>query len=226
MTSTEKSGAGAGADMVMSMKLLVDTKTQRVLYAEAGKDVVDFLFSLLTLPLGRADRLLRSADGSVGSIGNLHDSVERLENKFICHGKAKHALLTPAGICVSGKLLQLLEAVAPAVTTKIFRCNSDLGSYPNCRNYVTMVSGTPCGYCGVKMTTPLQLRGYVSAGAEGGFVQQIVTYTVMDDLNIMHMSTISGITLLNTIGVTDIRSLQEKTVQLGYTEVNDDSVNR
>jgi hypothetical protein len=138
----------------------------------------------------------------------------------------KHALLTPAGICNSGKLLQLLEAVAPAVTTKIFRCNSDLGSYPNCRNYVTMVSGTPCGNCFVNMTTPLELRGSVSAVAGGGFVQQIVTYTVMDDLNIMHMSTISGITLLNTIGVTDIRSLQEKTVQLGYTEVNDDSVNR
>jgi hypothetical protein len=153
--------------------------------------MVDFLLSLLTLPLGRADRLLRSADGSVGSIGNLHDSVERLENKFICHGKAKHALLTPAGICVSGKLLQLLEAVAPAVATQIFRCNSDPRSYPNCRNYVTMVSGTPCGNCFVNMTTPLELRGSVSAVAGGGFVQQIVTYTVMDDLNIMHMSTIS-----------------------------------
>ncbi|KAM0852051.1 hypothetical protein ACQ4PT_052028 [Festuca glaucescens] len=73
------------------------------------------------------------------------------------------------------------------------------------------------------MTTPLQLVGSVgtavtaTAGA-AGFVQQIVTYTVMDDLNVVHMSTISGITLLNTFGVTDIRSLQEKTVQLGYTE--------
>jgi hypothetical protein len=210
----------------MNMKLLVDTKANRVLYAEAGKDVVDFLFSLLTLPLGRADRLLRSADGGVGSIGNLHTSVERLENKFICHGNTKNALLTPAGICNSGKLLQLLEAVAPAVTTQIFRCNSNLSSYPSCRSYVTIVSGTPCVNCGVKMTVPLQLLGSVSAGAGGGFVQQIVTYTVMDDLNIMHMSTISGITLLNTFGVTDIRSLQEKTVQLGYTEVNDDSVNR
>uniref|UniRef100_M8B6X8 Uncharacterized protein n=1 Tax=Aegilops tauschii TaxID=37682 RepID=M8B6X8_AEGTA len=51
-----------------------------------------------------------------------------------------------------------------------------------------------------------------------GFVQGIVTSTVMDDLKVSPMSSISGITLLNTFGITDIRSLQEKTVQLGCTE--------
>ena len=33
-----------------TMKLLVDTKAQRVLCAEAGEDAVDFLFSLLSTP--------------------------------------------------------------------------------------------------------------------------------------------------------------------------------
>jgi hypothetical protein len=46
-----------------------------------------------------------------------------------------------------------------------------------------------------------------------------VTYTVMDDLKVAPMSTISGITLLNTFGITDIGLLEEKTVQLGYAEV-------
>jgi hydroxymethylpyrimidine/phosphomethylpyrimidine kinase len=58
-----------------------------------------------------------------------------------------------------------------------------------------------------------------AAASGAGFVQGIVTYTVMDDLKVSPMSSISGITLLNTFGVTDIASLQEKTVQLGYTEV-------
>ncbi|XP_044346114.1 uncharacterized protein [Triticum aestivum] len=57
-----------------------------------------------------------------------------------------------------------------------------------------------------------------SAAAGAGFVQRIVTYTVMDDLKVSPMSSISGITLLNKCGVTDIGSLQEKTVQLGYDE--------
>jgi hypothetical protein len=33
------------------------------------------------------------------------------------------------------------------------------------------------------------------------------------------MSTISGITMLNTFAVRDLADLQEKTVQLGYNEV-------
>lgn len=35
------------------------------------------------------------------------------------------------------------------------------------------------------------------------------------------MSTISSISLLNTLAVTDFAALQEKTVQLGHTEVID-----
>ncbi|XP_047058073.1 uncharacterized protein LOC124664648 [Lolium rigidum] len=60
----------------------------------------------------------------------------------------------------------------------------------------------------------------VSSAASGGagFVQGIVTYTVMDDLKVAPMSSISGISLLNTFGVTNISSLNERTVQLGYAE--------
>ena len=58
-----------------------------------------------------------------------------------------------------------------------------------------------------------------AAGGESGFVRGVVTYTVMDDLTVKPMSTISGITLLNTFGVTDIGVLQERIVQLGYAEV-------
>ncbi|XP_024315230.1 uncharacterized protein LOC112270892 [Brachypodium distachyon] len=36
----------------LSMKLLVDTKAERVLFAEASEEAVDFLLSILTLPVG------------------------------------------------------------------------------------------------------------------------------------------------------------------------------
>jgi hypothetical protein len=52
-----------------------------------------------------------------------------------------------------------------------------------------------------------------------GSSRGIVTYNVMDDLKVAPMSNISGITLLSTFGVTDLGSLQEKNVQLGYAEV-------
>ncbi|VAH74206.1 unnamed protein product [Triticum turgidum subsp. durum] len=221
MSSTEKTNA-AGGDK-LSMKLLVNSKSQRVLYAEAGKDVVDFLFSLLTLPLGTVAKLIADDSPAAGSVVNLYSSVDKLDDTYICRDNAKDALLRPAGGCESGKLLQLPEAKAPQTTLQIFRC---IGTYvPNCRSYVTMVSGTTCGSCGARMTTQAQLVGSVggagspaAAAGAAGFVQRIVTYTVMDDLKIAPMSTISGITILNTFGITDIGSLQEKTVQLGYAE--------
>jgi hypothetical protein len=63
----------------MMMKLTVDTKAQSVVYAEAGKDVVDFLFDLLTLPLATVVKLLTSRDSisMVGCIGDLHAAPKR-----------------------------------------------------------------------------------------------------------------------------------------------------
>jgi hypothetical protein len=52
-----------------------------------------------------------------------------------------------------------------------------------------------------------------------GFVKEVVTYTVMDDLKVAPLSTVSVITLLNALGVTEISSLQEMTVRVGYAEV-------
>ena len=59
-----------------------------------------------------------------------------------------------------------------------------------------------------------------AGGAVRGFVQGVVTYTVLDDLTITPMSAISSITLLNAFAVTDLAALQEKTVRLGYREVD------
>jgi len=81
------------------MKLLVDTKGGRVLYGEASKDVVDFLFSLLTLPVATVVKIL-SQDAMVGSIGNLYGSVETLDETYVRSADAKTALLAPAGACL------------------------------------------------------------------------------------------------------------------------------
>ncbi|XVF82983.1 hypothetical protein PTKIN_Ptkin16aG0096200 [Pterospermum kingtungense] len=61
----------------VSLKLLVDVRGQRVLFGEAGKDFFNFLFSIMSLPVGTVVRLLNK-EGVVGSLGNLY---ERLLNK-------------------------------------------------------------------------------------------------------------------------------------------------
>ncbi|GKV28508.1 hypothetical protein SLEP1_g37552 [Rubroshorea leprosula] len=56
---------------------MVDSKGHRVLFAEAEKDFVDFLFNLLSLPVATVIRLL-SKQGMIGSLAFLYDSVENL----------------------------------------------------------------------------------------------------------------------------------------------------
>ncbi|KAJ0103574.1 hypothetical protein Patl1_06259 [Pistacia atlantica] len=44
------------------LKLLIDTKGKKVLFAEAGKDFVDFLFYIFSLPVGTVVKLLERED--------------------------------------------------------------------------------------------------------------------------------------------------------------------
>ncbi|KAG6538300.1 hypothetical protein ZIOFF_003415 [Zingiber officinale] len=83
--------SGAGK---LSLKLLIDTAAQKVLFAEAGKEVVDFLFNLLSFPLGSIVKLL-SKDRMEGSIGNLYKSIQELDDSYLQNSKGKSTLLNP-----------------------------------------------------------------------------------------------------------------------------------
>ncbi|XP_044946605.1 uncharacterized protein LOC123395643 [Hordeum vulgare subsp. vulgare] len=53
------------------LKLLVDTKSNKVLFAEAGKEFVDFVFNLLTLPIGAVAKFISIAvEGRKAGFGN------------------------------------------------------------------------------------------------------------------------------------------------------------
>ena len=131
-------------------------------------------------------------------------------------------MLSPAASSNS-PLLRLPAALPSGQPKSYFRCKYGCNGY----TYVTDASGALCLGCNNQMKTALQYVApssgqqaqSASAGEAKGFVQGIVTYTVMDDLKVTPMSTISGITLLNAFAVRDLGDLQEKTVQLGYNEV-------
>ena len=219
------------ASSSLSMRLLVDAKAGRVLYAEAGKDVVDLLLSFLTLPLATVVKLL-SADAMPGCVANLYGSVERLDAAYVRSADARAALLVPAGGYETGRLLQLQAAAAavPApAAVEVYQCGK--GGTGDCYGYVAAVRSTPCRHCRGAMNEPIELVGSSGGGetetaaasvsdlAGTGFVKEVVMYTVMDDLQVAPMSTISSIAALNALGITDISLLQEKSVRLGYNEV-------
>ncbi|PAN32312.1 hypothetical protein PAHAL_5G477400 [Panicum hallii] len=218
---------------VLRMKLLIDANSRRVLFAEAGKDAVDFLFSLLALPLATAAALV-GAGSVAGSVGTLYASVQRLDDSYILPGADKGDLLRPA-LAASPVTTARSSLLPPPPSPSCGRRPKAFFKCENSSRYVTDSGGAACPNCHRPMTSPLEYVSPSAPGsggfgqwvppnastggaARGGFVQGVVTYTVRDDLTVTPMSAISRITLLNAFAVTDLAALQEKTVRLGYHE--------
>uniref|UniRef100_A0A2P2JET1 Uncharacterized protein LOC103948371 n=1 Tax=Rhizophora mucronata TaxID=61149 RepID=A0A2P2JET1_RHIMU len=200
----------------MSLKLLIETKGHKVLFAEAGKDFVDFLFSLLRMPIGTVIRLL-TKHGMVGCLGHLYQSIEELSDTYIQSSQNKDVVLKPeAPLCTDVPLLLLPSSSDESPDHKFFGCSSHY------HRYVASSPNAVCPGCRSKMD---ELVTYVSSVAgvqeapfnEGGFVKGVVTYMVMDNLEVKPMSTISSITLLNKFNVENLGSLEERVVEFDMT---------
>ncbi|CAL8124729.1 unnamed protein product [Prunus armeniaca] len=66
----------------VSLKLLIDKKRKKVLFAEAGKDFADFLFTLLSLPVSTVIGLL-SRKRMICCLGKLYGSLENLNDTYL-----------------------------------------------------------------------------------------------------------------------------------------------
>ncbi|KAL3828504.1 hypothetical protein ACJIZ3_017306 [Penstemon smallii] len=208
------------AESNISMKLLIDTQNNRVLFAEASKDCVDFLFHMLSLPIATVIRLLKEENEMVGSVQNLYESIENLNETYIVPQHSKDFLLKLNFRACSCSVPLLSINNTPTDQKKHFYKCSGCSSYSTTR--VTDDNRAICPGCSQRMTTSMT---YVSppplvpnATNETGFVKGVVTYMVMDDLVVTPMSTISCITLLNKFNVRDVSVLQEKVVNLGMDE--------
>ncbi|XP_062199690.1 uncharacterized protein LOC133902120 [Phragmites australis] len=215
------------------LKLLVDKRSRRVLYAEARKDAVDFLIGLLRVPVGLAARVLAKHDAPApGCLGTLYAGARSLDDAFFVSASPnRDALLSPTLPSAALPLLLgegALPPPPPPPAKRYFRCPSY--SYPCNGNptYVTDVSGLPCPGCQQPMTvemqwTPGDAHGKLAqaqaqeAAGEGlgGYVKDVVTLLVMDDLTVEPMSTISAIMLLKKFNVKDCSALEEMIVDLG-----------
>lgn len=134
----------ASSKAKVSLKLLIDTKAERVLFAEAGKDFVDFLFNLLRLPVGTVVKLL-TKQSMVGTLGNLYDSIENLNETYFQPNKTKQSLLSPKA--PTGSLgvssLFLLDDISNIVAKKFYVC-PNYRSSTHSHSYVSDVRNITC----------------------------------------------------------------------------------
>ncbi|KAM3232530.1 hypothetical protein P3L10_017889 [Capsicum annuum] len=187
----------------LSMRLLIDTKADKVLFAETDKNCVDFLFHILSLSVGTAVSLLKEKEIKCGCLSNLYESVEDMNDMYI---QSKDVLLKPKSpIEISSVPLQLLNMVL--VRGK--------------QHFLWIAVCPPCKYGMSRRLAyaalPVMNQSAVAAATKG-FVKDVVTDMVTDDLVVKPMSTISSIALLNKFNVKDVSALQEVEVNFGMEE--------
>ncbi|TMW82387.1 hypothetical protein EJD97_006058 [Solanum chilense] len=205
----------------LSMKLLIDTKAKKILFAEAEKSCVDFLFLILSLPVATVIKLLKKKGMNYGCLPKLYDSVENLSDTYI---QSKDSLLKPKSSVIGIASVPFLSIDDVPTTHKTFYgcsiCYHDTVS--GCYSTVSDGPSAKCTSCNCLMSRSLTyVAPPIASGAvasTSGFVKDVVTYMVMDDLVIKPMSTISSITLLNKFNVKDVGVLQEEVVHFGMEE--------
>ncbi|KAK8277214.1 hypothetical protein V6Z12_D10G249400 [Gossypium hirsutum] len=182
------------AENTVSLKLLVESTSQRVLFAEAGKDFVDFLFNILSFPVGTVIWLLKKQ--------------EMVANK--------DTLLKPIASINAANVPPLLPTTESSKSIEIYMCDQ---SYYNqsCGLYVSYDSKSICPSCNGVMK---EIATVVNPEKKdsGGYVKGVITYMIMDDLVVRPMSAISCITLLNRFNIKDVGVLEEKTTDIGVNE--------
>ncbi|KAI8564129.1 hypothetical protein RHMOL_Rhmol03G0158000 [Rhododendron molle] len=80
---------------VIGLKLMIEKKKDRVVFAESDKDFIDLLFSFLTLPVGTIIRLLedKSPPTVIGCMNSLYKSIENLDAQLFVSEACKKMLL-------------------------------------------------------------------------------------------------------------------------------------
>ncbi|TYJ16199.1 hypothetical protein E1A91_A10G234200v1 [Gossypium mustelinum] len=198
--------ATASTATTVSLKLLIDTKGKRVLYAEAGKDFVDFLFNVQLLPVGTIKRLL-AKEGMVGCLANLYKSIENLGDTYLQLTTNKDTLLKPKYSSSLAADVPLLLPNTKSSTTLVFnRCS--YGHNSDCLLYYANDPTSKCPCCSSVMYSPATLVNPPNKVSTSSAVANEVTA----------LSTISSIAMLNKFKVQQVDALEEKVVDVGIKE--------
>ncbi|CAN1364902.1 hypothetical protein LINPERPRIM_LOCUS45327 [Linum perenne] len=181
----------------VSLKLLIDKQTRKVVYAEAGKEFVDFILTILSLPLGTVTSLL-SINNMIGCIGSLYHSVQNLESSYIIESPTQNrtSILNPTELYLPTKNTTLLPSYGPSGTRLFYTC-------PTSEKHDKLVTADRqaiCPYCKQQMNTCREER----------FVKGAASYMIMDNLEVKAMSTVSIMAAFSRVSLKDVGALEEK----------------
>ncbi|XP_073222866.1 uncharacterized protein [Cicer arietinum] len=202
----------------MTLKLLVNQKTNKVLFAETGKEFVDILCSFLTLPLGTIARLLQKdtnmGSDTIGCLNSLYQSVQNLDEKcLLMTERTKKLLLQPKNS--SEKYCSTLKLnIDDTEPTNYFLCSKPGGCWFNCS-----ISTSPdevCA-CGSDLDNVILLKHF-----RNGFVNGDASFVITDNLRVIpNCMDNASLALLQDLGVQSASLVKEINVNLTKDKVLD-----
>ncbi|RHN46345.1 hypothetical protein MtrunA17_Chr7g0241251 [Medicago truncatula] len=201
----------------VSLRVVVLKEKNKVLFAEAGKDFVDVLLSFLSLPLGTIAKLV-AKDSNIesvkfGSISSLYQSVSDLDTQYLWSHTCKEMLLNPnnsaEAYCWNMKLnIDNTESLKSYYLCENVSCLSVDHKY--CLSYFR---NQKC-ICG----KPLNREKSRILSKEIGFVKEMSTFIISDDLYVMPNVVTASLNLLQKLGVNDIDAIDKQTVSINITK--------
>ncbi|GMN23898.1 hypothetical protein TIFTF001_000316 [Ficus carica] len=199
----------------ISLKVLVDKKMNRVIYAESDEDFVDIIFSFLTTLIGTIVRLTSNQSPTLrmGSLNNLYTSVENMDAKYFRFQGRKAMLLSPRNWAESLCKKLKLNIDGDAAATKHFLCRT-----LNCSHRLLCHYEDAICNCGSLMKRKINLSEKESKDHGGVFVKERTRFIISDDLQVMPVSTMACFSLFSKYGITDGSAIEERTFTIAGTD--------
>ncbi|CAJ2670649.1 unnamed protein product [Trifolium pratense] len=204
----------------VTLRVLVDKEKNKVVYAEAGKDFVDVLFSFLTLPLGTIARLVAKESNieavRFGSISSLYQSVSDLDEQYLWSKTCKDMLLMPRNSMGSYCKNMKLNIDDTEPLQSYYLCEEETCKIEN-RPCVSCFSNQKCTICGGL----LNQKNTLILTEQIGFVKQTSAFIVSDDLVVMPNIIGTSLNLLQKHGINGFDTIDKQTVNISKKEVID-----
>ncbi|KAJ7961312.1 DUF674 family protein [Quillaja saponaria] len=199
------------------LRIFIDKEKNSVIFAEAGCEFVDILFSFMTIPLGTITRLVSNASHSqplkIGSLSTLYEGVSNLDEKHFSTTTCKSMLLQPRNSLAAHcrKLKLNIDETEP---TKYFGCEG------TCR-LISVFRNTSCR-CGKLMNHekyPSSSVGSVVVNEGEAFVKESATFIISDSLDVMSNTPGAIIMVLSNLGIQDMNAVEERTVNIDMKKI-------
>ncbi|XP_009761816.1 uncharacterized protein LOC107790812 isoform X2 [Nicotiana tabacum] len=215
----------------VSLKLIVSKSKQKVLYAEAGVKLVDFLFSFLAFPLGAVVKLL-GGNSRLGCIDNLYKGAENLSSEnYMKSEECKTRLLSPKLFPYSGFDSHILRVEEECPKYRYDRYGglelvrnakkieeSSIEYEEKASNLAVTLESIESEEEARRLAIILDPKSPSGETIKGeGYLKGPATFMILDNLLVTQFSSTSIITLLNQMKVST-SDLEERTVFIGEYE--------